>query len=403
MKKIFTETNFAKQLFLLLAAGLINFFIFSPFNLSLLCYLSFLIVLAVLQQTKLALKKGFLLGFGFGLAFYGSLLYWIFICLNEVIKTGLIIALGGYVLMTIAFAFFPALVFIIYFKGKTRFELFNLLLLFPSIWTLAEWSRQWVFTGFPWYDIGNIQVTNHIFRGMFALIGIYGISWITLSIVSAIYLISTTFKSNKLQYRVSVIYLCCLSLLLYLTSSINFTSAWGQRQTVALVQGNIGATSKWDTNEAINVYLDEIKQVQADIVITPETGISVFEQNLPPGYLANLQAIATAKNENLIIGLPIIIDKQNNYVNAAMVLTAPGRPYYAKSHLVPYGEYIPLKDIFATLYRYINLPMVGFVAGKNNQSPLVVGRQKIAFNICFENAFGSELISAARDSTLMVN
>jgi apolipoprotein N-acyltransferase len=403
MKKIFNVNTLAAKFILLFIAGIINFFIFAPFNFTILCYVSFLIVLFILKRTQASAKQIFLLGFTFGLAFYGSLLYWLFICLNDVIKTGEVIAVAGYILMTIAFACFPALVFLLYSKLKTKYDLFNLLLLMPSLWVLAEWARQWVFTGFPWYDVGNIQVNSHIFRGMFAIIGVYGISWFTLSIIGALYLIITTFKYNKLQYRITIIYLCCLTLTLYLTSNINFTSVWGQKQTVALIQGNIGANSKWDTNEAINVYLNQIKQVTADIVITPETGISIFEQNLPPGYLENLKAIAISKHENLIIGLPIIIDNQNNYVNAAMVLTAPGRPYYAKSHLVPYGEYIPLKDIFATIYRYINLPMVGFVPGKMNQMPLVVGMQKIAFNICFENAFGSELITSARQSTVMVN
>jgi apolipoprotein N-acyltransferase len=133
-----------------------------------------------------------------------------------------------------------------------------------------------------------------------------------------------------------------------------------------------------------------------------ETAVSQFEMNLPAGYLNRISALALANGANLIVGMPLIINKHYNYVNAAAVITAPGRPYYAKSHLVPYGEYMPMQWL-GFLYNYLSLPMVGFSAGSSTQAPIQAGTQKLAFNICYENGFASELIKAASDSTLMVN
>jgi apolipoprotein N-acyltransferase len=86
-----------------------------------------------------------------------------------------------------------------------------------------------------------------------------------------------------------------------------------------------------------------------------------------------------------------------------MLLTNPAHPYYAKAHLVPYGEYIPAKWLLGPIYKSVALPMVGFSAGAAYQEPLVAANQKLAFNICYENGFNAELIQAAANSTIMVN
>lgn len=78
-------------------------------------------------------------------------------------------------------------------------------------------------------------------------------------------------------------------------------------------------------------------------------------------------------------------------------------PYYSKSHLVPFGEYKPMKWLVEPLYKMMNMPLADFQAGAAGQAPLAMKDQKVAFNICYEDGFGDELIATAKDSTMLAN
>ena len=94
---------------------------------------------------------------------------------------------------------------------------------------------------------------------------------------------------------------------------------------------------------------------------------------------------------------------ENSYYNAVVALTQPGTPAYAKNHLVPFGEFVPLPELTGWLYQYMNMPLSGFSRGGAFQPPIVMAGQKIAFNVCYEDSFGEELIAPAREATLLAN
>ena len=75
-------------------------------------------------------------------------------------------------------------------------------------------------------------------------------------------------------------------------------------------------------------------------------------------------------------------------------------PYYAKNHLVPFGEYKPLPFLTEPLYKLMNMPLADFRRGGAAQAPLTMKGQKVAFNICYEDGFGDELIATAKNATL---
>ena len=395
----------------LIIAGGISLFAFAPYNISIFICLSLFIVLAVTNAMAKTEKKWHIFAYGFlyGYTFFATQLYWIFYSLYAVIRTGLWVSLITLFCFAFLLAMYEGLAFICYVKLKTSSKFFNHLFLFPSIWVFCEWLRGWFFSGFPWYDVGYTQVNTKIFRGFFAVMGEYGVSWLSVSLIGAGYLIlyrlftHKIINSAKKEYRLCVVYLAIIIIVGYALAPIHYTKPYGRPETVALIQGDIGAGNKWVDQDGVTVYVRAIKDTRADIVMIPETGISEFERNLPHGFLDSLESAARQNHANLILGLPIIVDADNNYVNAAMAITTPGRPYYAKYHLVPYGEYIPLKSIIGPLYQYVSLPMVGFVPGAEYQEPLLVGNQKLAFNICYENGFASELIYAASRSTMLVN
>jgi apolipoprotein N-acyltransferase len=77
---------------------------------------------------------------------------------------------------------------------------------------------------------------------------------------------------------------------------------------------------------------------------------------------------------------------------------------YRKNHLVPFGEFIPLKKIFGWIYRdWLNIPLSDLSRGGKVQANMKVIGQKIAMNICYEDVFGEEIARNNKNSTLMIN
>ncbi|MDQ5920449.1 MAG: Apolipoprotein N-acyltransferase [Pseudomonadota bacterium] len=395
--------------FLLVFAGVIGVFAFAPYNLSACIVISILILLWIINKSSSKASKAAGYGFLYGFSYFSSQIYWMFYSLYVVIKAGFWISLAALLGFSAFLAIYLVLTVYLYTRLKTRSTLFNYVFLFPALWVFFEWIRGWFLGGFSWCDVGYTVVNTIFFRGYFATIGEYGVSWLYISLIGAVCVVMRRFilfqldRQQRGHYRISIVYIAMVILIGYAAKSAQYTKPYGSLSSVALLQGNIGVDGKWNGQDGLQIYESMVKNTRADIVMLPETGISQFEMNLPKNYLKNLELSAKQNNASLIIGIPLIIDDDYNYINTAMLLTAPKHPYYAKYHLVPYGEYIPAKWLLGPLYKFIALPMVGFTPGAKNQEPLLSGNQKLAFNICFENGFGSELIYAAARSTIMVN
>jgi len=408
---IVQKTQINLPLVILLIAGILGALSFSPFNFSYFIIASILLLFYnVENRKKNSWRFDFVYGFCYGLTYFGLQLYWVVYSLYKIIGTSLFIAIVGYTLFVAFLSIYIGLVVLIYHKCKTRKIAINLVFLFPSIWVLFEWLRGWLLSGFPWSEIGYTQVNVIIFRGLYPLGGSYLVSWLCLSLIGVIYVfLQSLYKRNMSYYSVirqnRFLYFYFFIIIFggsYL-SQINYTKPYGSPVSVALIQGNVSEGRKWNSNDFLAIYKKLIAKAKADIIVIPETAISSFKEYLPNGYLDKLIKIAKSNNANLIVGIPKIINDQKDYMNTALVLTDPRKSYYSKYHLVPFGEYIPIKWLLSKFYSTINLPMVNFSAGAENQLPLIAGAQKIAFNICYENGFGAELIKSASQSFFMAN
>src|SRR5690606_27380355 len=76
---------------------------------------------------------------------------------------------------------------------------------------------------------------------------------------------------------------------------------------------------------------------------------------------------------------------------------------YAKRHLVPFGEFFPVPDFVRSWLRLMNLPYSDFTRGARDQPPLTAVGQPVAASICYEAAYGAEMIRALPAATLLVN
>ncbi len=81
----------------------------------------------------------------------------------------------------------------------------------------------------------------------------------------------------------------------------------------------------------------------------------------------------------------------------------PDRRDYRKHHLVPFGEYMPLRGALAFLEDYIRIPMSDIAAGPREQAPLEVGGHRLGASVCYEAAYPGTIRALARDADLLVN
>ena len=106
-----------------------------------------------------------------------------------------------------------------------------------------------------------------------------------------------------------------------------------------------------------------------------------------------------AQRGDILFG--IAVGEGQRYANAGVSFGASPTQLYAKSHLVPFGEFVP--PGFQWFLDLMRIPMGNFMSGPDRQPPLEIAGQKVAVNICYEDVFGSEIIRALPEATLLEN
>ena len=191
----------------------------------------------------------------------------------------------------------------------------------------------------------------------------------------------------------------------YALTGVDWTAPVGERTTVALIQGNIPQDLKWRDDRAqstLATYRDLVAAVDARLTVLPETALPLFLHNVPRDYLYGLAAHARKVNGDILIGVPEH-GGERTYFNTVLSVGSAPEQFYRKSHLVPFGEFVPLKPLFGWFLDYAQIPLADFARGDESQQPLAVAGQKVAVNICYEDAFGAEIARQLPQATLLVN
>ena len=173
--------------------------------------------------------------------------------------------------------------------------------------------------------------------------------------------------------------------------------------SVTLIQGNIPQDLKFRPEKldaTLRHYARAVLASDARLIVLPETALPLFRSAVPRDYLALLGDHARARNGDVVLGIPED-GGPARYYNSAMTLGSAPESVYRKAHLVPFGEFVPFG--FRWAVDMMSIPLGDFSRGAPDQPPLAAGGEKLAVNICYEDAFGEERIAAAKDSTLLVN
>lgn len=305
-----------------------------------------------------------------------------------------------------------------------------------SGWTLLEWLRGTLLTGFPWLNIGYAHVDS-VFAGWAAAVGVYGVAWLAAFASATLALLAlsqTPASAPPPDRRASPLFPVVLAAVAaalggMLLSGVAWVSAHGQPILVRLVQGNIPQSQKFDPALLLR-GMDHYRGLAAmppkengadpDLIILPETVIPIPQDLLPDTEWQRWLDVAQQRQAALLLGIPIhqTPDGRDAYTNSVVALDAqssidalrdgstPMR--YDKHHLVPFGEFIPKG--FRWFVDAIGIPLGDFDRGAVRQRLFPLAGQVVAPNICYEDVFGEEILQAVRPSaqlgagaTLLVN
>jgi apolipoprotein N-acyltransferase len=344
-----------------------------------------------------------LLGFSYGLGLYCVGIYWIYISLHD---------FGGMPWWFAGFCTFCLCAFMALFVGLVGYvgkRLGFIWLSIPVLWGLSDWVRSWIFTGFPWLTMGYSQVPHSPLAGYMPIVGVYGVSVISV-FISAIVGFWLAQKNQTVTFKRNVIASITLILVAGLVlKAVEWTTPISKPISVALIQGNIAQGTKWSPDTALNTmntYFDMVKQSKAQLIITPETALPVQRSQIGYG-IATVITHARENNSDVIFGMVDVVESEGaqiQYYNSAVSFGTSPTQVYSKNHLVPFGEFIPLKQVFSWIYRdWLNMPLSDLSRGGQEQAPMRLAGQKIGVNICYEDVFGEEIIRQLPESTLLVN
>ncbi len=346
--------------------------------------------------------RALLRGYLFGLGLFGVGVSWVYVAIHVFGHAGVLLAGFLTALFVAVLALFPALLgyFVTRFFPGTDNK--KILLVFPAAWTLFEWLRGWMFTGFPWLNIGYSQIDTPL-AGLAPVLGVYGVSWMTAFSAALLVVLLRADKTIKLRALAAFVLLWGGSALL---GRMEWTQPLGAPLRVSLVQGNIPQDIKWHPEQrqfTLDLYADLTRQRWGDdIIVWPEAALTVFYHEVADSYLARLGAGARAQGTDLLIGLSVADLETRRYYNS-MMSVGTNEGFYFKRHLVPFGDYVPFEEWLRGLIRFFDLPMSGYSPGPKQQALLEAAGYKVSVSICYEDIFGEEIIESLPEAALLVN
>ncbi|MCA1925466.1 MAG: apolipoprotein N-acyltransferase [Thiobacillus sp.] len=360
-----------------------------------------LVVLFVSLARADSPRQGFAHGMAWGLGFFVAGVSWVYVSLHVYGGMAAPLAALATLLFCAFLALFPAAAGAM--AARIAGTGARVLLALPLAWSTMEWTRGWIFTGFPWLGLGYSQIPDGPLAGFAPIVGIYGVnSLLALSAALAAWAWITPGTPARLGALAAIALLGAVGQGLHAHA---WTHPEGAPSRVALLQGNVPQNLKWRpeaTAETLALYARLARSSPADLIVMPETALPIFEADLPDAYRHGLQQLGRQNGGDVLVGLPTG-QLDGAYYNSVISLgTAPGQRYH-KSHLVPFGEYIPQKAVWGWVLDVLHIPLSDFARGAPDQAPLAVGGQRVAMNICYEDAFGEEIIRALPAATLLAN
>lgn len=357
--------------------------------------------------------------FGFGQFSVG--LYWLTISMHQYGGMPLAMAIAALLLFAAALSLYGMLACLLAWRllrERIRPAPAAVVLaaaVWASCWTLGEWLRGTLFTGFPWLNIGYAHVEG-VLAPWAAVFGVYGVAWLAAFAAAALAL---TIMGRNTGRDVQAATALAVSLLTGLAGILLSHAEWsrshGNPVLVRLVQGNIPQSEKFDPELIERGIADYMMLArlepkgggrEPDITVLPETVVPLLQDRVHPEVWSRWIAVAQERGTTLLMGLPLHdrVEGRDRYTNSTVAFDGDTRVddivgmrlplRYDKVHLVPFGEFVPAG--FRWFVNTMSIPLGDFDRGEPGQAPMPIAGQMVASNICYEDVFGEEIIQGVR-------
>ncbi len=397
-----------------LAAGAATVFGFAPFGLAALPIVT-LSLLLVLWQGAASARSAAAMGFAFGLGLFGAGASWVFIALNTFGGMPLPVA----ALATAGFCAFLALYPAAAGWAAARWSMpgsWQRAVAAAAAWTLAEWARSVVFTGFPWLSLGYAALGEAGRSPLAGYAPVGGAFLVTLAIAAVAAALALFVEALAAAARTRAALLLAAMAAVFAGGAalarVEWTAPSGTPVAVSLVQGNVTQELKFDPDfrrTTFDLYLRLVGTSRGRLVVLPESAFPVFADEVPEGVLQRVRDTVAARDGDALVGLftvepPLVPGGGLRYYNSVVSAGVNRSQLYRKRHLVPFGETIPLEPVVGWFIRSVlSIPLASQASGDPDPPALHVAGQRVAVNICYEDAFGAEIRRQAGDATLLVN
>jgi apolipoprotein N-acyltransferase len=328
-------------------------------------------------------KEAFFLFFITGIIFWWATIYWL-----------VHVTLAGTIVLVLYLALYFA-IFGLIIRPCTKQSGLYALVFIPSVWVLLEYIRGHLLTGFPWAILGYSQYRNLAVIQVADITGAWGVSFLLIlantAIVEIIWLIR-----ERLRTRLSItVVLLALSLFItlyygyYKINRLQSHKVTKSQVKISVIQGNIPQELKWDPRASgyiLEKYFALTKQAlvnKAELIVWPEAALPIVPQENPQSFE---EVRYFVKDSGIPLLLGAVTADTKFYYNSGLLISGAGEVLtgYNKIHLVPFGEYIPLRKLLPFLETIVP---IGDVERGKEYAIFKIRNQNFSLLICFEDVF----------------
>jgi apolipoprotein N-acyltransferase len=392
-------------------AGAATVFGFAPFGAALVPIVT-LALLMLLWRDAETPRVASMLGFAFGFGLFGTGVSWVYIALNTFGGMPLPVAAVCTAGFCAYLALFPAAAGWLCTRWTARGS-WQRVIAAAAAWTVMEWLRSSLLSGFGWLSLGYSQLPGGPLAGYAPVGGVFAISLAASFIAAALALAVDAFAAAAPRRAIAWLgMVVAIGVQGAVLGLFAWTSPVGEPLMVSLVQGNVTQDVKFDPEfrpRTFELYTELVDATRGRLVVLPESAFPVFAGEMPEQVLLNLLRSVVARDGDIMVGLftleaPLPGHDEPRYYNSVVTLGTAESQLYRKRHLVPFGETIPIEPLVGWIMRsLLSIPLASQSSGDPNPPPLAIAGQKVAVNICYEDAFGADIRPQAAAATLLVN
>lgn len=360
-----------------------------------------------------ALGRGFLLGWISGIIFYAGSCYWVYHVMHSYGGLDPAVAAGILVLFCLYVGLVHGLfgAAITWIASRPGWGQRALILAAPFVWIGAEFFRARII-GFPWDLLGTVLVDNIPLSRIASVTGVYGLSFeIVLMNAALVAILYGRRERRVLMFAAAILIIGIVQTSSYLEPPPAIPTG-----TARLVQPNLSLDQQWN-EQSYDQALADLKQISIpqpgegmpgdplpDLVIWPESPAPFFANE--PRFHQTLSDIATATNAYVLAGtIGLVHGSDTSQLYNSAELVAPNGDWlarYDKIHLVPFGEYVPFRNLFSFANKLTK--EVGDYIPGTQRLVLPVHSYKLGTFICYESIFPDEIREFANNGAgLLVN